>query len=294
MNQNRQDIEEHILVQYLEGRADEELTAVVETWLNADIRNREHLDRLERIWIESGKISPAPVVVDVVAAWQRFSERIDQMGSKVPDHGHPSPAVSLRSYRYLWSIAAAIIILIGFYSIYKLLAGHGRETELVSRTEVLHDTLPDGTRITLNSYSKLVCSGSYGIGYRSVRLSGEAFFEVKKDAAHPFIVDAGLAGVRVLGTSFRVKVHPDRVVEVEVITGRVQFFTVDKNTGDTLSVKLNPGETGLLETGHSQPVLGASTDADGLYWANRSLDFRNMALAEVFRVLKNTTESISP
>ena len=56
MDQNRQDIEEHLLLQYLQGNADEALIASVEAWLKADGRNRQHLDQLESLWLETGRI----------------------------------------------------------------------------------------------------------------------------------------------------------------------------------------------------------------------------------------------
>ena len=61
--------------------------------------------------------------------------------------------------------------------------------------------LPDGSMIALNTDSQLEVT--YGENYRDVRLlKGEALFEVTRDPARPFIVDAGIRRVEAVGTAF--------------------------------------------------------------------------------------------
>jgi ferric-dicitrate binding protein FerR (iron transport regulator) len=74
-------------------------------------------------------------------------------------------------------------------------------------------------------------------------------------------------------------------VEVTVAEGSVMLFTVDIKSGDTASVILAPGETGVLEAGSTRPVLSGTAAPDNIFWANRSLDFRGTALREVLTIL---------
>ncbi|MDQ2179654.1 FecR family protein [Marinifilum sp. D714] len=100
-------------------------------------------------------------------------------------------------------------------------------------------TLMDGTRIWLNSNSKLRFPSEFGSGIRRVELKGEAFFEVAKDSVHPFVVNANKAQVKVLGTSFNVNAYSDlNEIVTTLVEGRVEV-------SDTLfgnKVKLLPNE----------------------------------------------------
>ena len=311
MNQNQQVIDEHLLLQYLNGNADEALRASVGAWLDADSGNRELLDRLESLWIETGRILPAPVAVDVEAAWMKMSARMNVVdGIQAPEVANeknpimPAESKTIRMHytRYLFRAAAMILLLVGLYGLYWQFLRPVDQVVLTSGGEALSDTLPDGTEITLNRDSKLVYPEKFDRKKRTVILTGEAFFIVKHNAAQPFIVDAGLAGIRVLGTSFRVKTRstdpqqgganspgwgdPARVAEVSVTEGSVMLFAVDEKSGDTASVILGAGETGILESGSRRPVRISHADSDNLFWANRSLDFRGTPISAVIKILQ--------
>ena len=83
--------------------------------------------------------------------------------------------------------------------------------------------LPDGSRVLLNSDSRITYSEDYGDTDRRIVLDGEAFFEVMPDAARPFIIRTGKLETIVVGTSFNIsayKGNPD--IKVAVVTGKVR------------------------------------------------------------------------
>ncbi len=80
-------------------------------------------------------------------------------------------------------------------------------------------TLSDGTKIWMNSNSKLRYPSEFGNGIRKVYLEGEAYFEVARDEKHPFVVDVTRAEVKVLGTSFNVNAYKD---QEEIVTTLVE------------------------------------------------------------------------
>lgn len=98
-------------------------------------------------------------------------------------------------------------------------------------------TLPDGTRVWLNSSSSLRYPTLFTGDDRTVELNGEGYFEVAKDAARPFIVKTGNVRVNVLGTSFNVMAYDDEdAIRTTLLAGAVQVSTpVDK-------VSLKPGQ----------------------------------------------------
>lgn len=284
MNQNGSHIEEHLLLQYLLGTSADEDRLAVEGWLRESEANRAVLDKLEALWLETGKLDPPPLAVDIDAGWLKLSERMvrNETGAQT----HKNQMVSNRSIRYTLGVAASVILLIGLFSIIRTLTGRQAEIELASVKEVVHDTLSDGTMVALNLNSKLVYPEKFNKHNRMVKLTGEGFFEVKRDVSKPFFVLTGMSGVRVLGTTFSVKAYPGKAVEVSVTEGRVQFFRVDDRTGDTLSILIEAGERGVLMPGSRMPELKEARIPDNLFWANRSLEFNGTPLSEVFTMVE--------
>ena len=88
-------------------------------------------------------------------------------------------------------------------------------------------TLPEGSRVTLDADSTLEVR--LESGSRALTLErGEAFFEVAKDKARPFVVRAGAAQVTAVGTAFNVRMSGNRTV-VAVTEGKVEVDTAPKS-----------------------------------------------------------------
>ncbi|SET59083.1 FecR family protein [Hymenobacter actinosclerus] len=99
--------------------------------------------------------------------------------------------------------------------------------------------LPDGSRVWLNADSRLAFPVAFGRRRRVVQLTGEAYFEVAKDAARPFEVEAGTARVTVLGTHFNVQAYPDEPAPVTtLLEGAVRLHQ------GAAQVLLRPGQQG--------------------------------------------------
>ncbi|PWV49593.1 FecR family protein [Chitinophaga sp. S165] len=84
--------------------------------------------------------------------------------------------------------------------------------------------LPDGTLVYLNSATQISYPEKFSSGPRIVRISGEAYFKVVKDEAHPFIIEMPQTKITVIGTAFNVKAYPaDPATTVVVEEGKVRF-----------------------------------------------------------------------
>ncbi len=89
--------------------------------------------------------------------------------------------------------------------------------------------LSDGSTVTLKKGSNLTIASDFGLKNRTVYLMGEAFFEVKKDSKHPFLVYAGGIVTKVLGTSFNIRAYKSEAKTlVAVRTGRVTVYQQKK------------------------------------------------------------------
>lgn len=98
-------------------------------------------------------------------------------------------------------------------------------------------TLPDGTRVWLNADSKITFPSFFSGKTRNVKVEGEAYFEVTKDAKHPFIVSTEYFTTTVLGTVFNIDAYSAKTANVTLVSGSV---AVKPKNGTTQ--KITPGQ----------------------------------------------------
>jgi transmembrane sensor len=285
MNQNQGNIDDHLLLQYLLGNAGAEAQKDIDEWLNESKENRACLDRLESLWLETAKLDPAPVAVDIEKAWKMMSQRIDQVGEEISVQKR-GKIITVKWLKLALGAAAITLLFVGIYSLYMTVKKPVQEIVLISADKVLVDTLPDGSSISLNKNSKLVYPEQFKGKTREVKLTGEAFFDIRHDSAKSFIIEAGIAKVKVLGTAFRISAYPDSAVEVNVTRGRVMFFTINPRTGDTSRVILPAGAKGLLTLKSVIPIVVENIAPDDLFWFDHTLEFNRTPLSRVFRLLE--------
>jgi ferric-dicitrate binding protein FerR (iron transport regulator) len=220
--------------------------------------------------------------IDVDKAWNNLYSRLSKNGLMTE-----APVLRRSFVRTTYfRIAATVIILLGIGSVMVYLNDQGalsRKTT-VSTTENqknLQVTLSDGSNVILNRNTRLTYRENFGRNGRHVSLSGEAFFEITPDKENPFIIDAGKARVKVLGTSFNVNTNnTDSAVEVFVKTGIVM---VSDNEG-TRSLTLDPGYIGTMNSGTSDKFI--NNDPNYMAWNNGVLIYDRQTLDVVFRDLK--------
>ncbi|WP_343702321.1 FecR domain-containing protein [Chitinophaga sp.] len=105
-------------------------------------------------------------------------------------------------------------------------------------------TLPDGTEVWLNAGSSLTYGPGFGESQREVTLTGEAFFDVEKNAEKPFVIHTGKMNIRVLGTAFNVKAYPDdQTHEASLIRGAIEVSPLSR---PEKKVVLKPNEKIVL------------------------------------------------
>jgi len=179
-------------------------------------------------------------------------------------------------------IFAALLLVTGYEMIY-----HPKLTsemlEVSATNEVLKTyTLPDGTLVSLNTDTKLQFPKKFGRKTREVTIVGEAFFEVKPNKNKPFIIHAGKAQIKVLGTSFNVSAYPEtKLVEVIVETGKVQVLNKTAETIQTNELILTPGDKGTLVYSSNSLLKTTNQNPNFLAWKTHNLIFKATSLSEV-------------
>ncbi len=98
-------------------------------------------------------------------------------------------------------------------------------TLIIPRGGQFNLTLADGTRVWLNADSRLKYPTSFPGEERVVELTGEAYFEVKKNTQKPFKVLSGNQVVQVLGTSFNISSYQDDpITATTLVEGKVEVY----------------------------------------------------------------------
>ncbi len=143
--------------------------------------------------------------------------------------------------------------------------------------------LPDNTTVWLNSESTLKYPQHFG-KTRTVYLSGEAYFEVTKDAKHPFIVSTPEMKVKVLGTGFDVSAYPgDKQIKTTLVHGRVMAFYVNFNGDVENKVILSPGEQSIFSIKTKVFEVKKVNTNNYTAWKDGYLVFKDSPLTEVIK-----------
>jgi ferric-dicitrate binding protein FerR (iron transport regulator) len=271
-----------LLVKYLLGEATPEEKEEITRWIAADPGHKSYADDLQEVWKESGRLAP-PEPVDASTAWQRF-----QQSGKIPGTAaYSAYQVRIEKIKKLhpWRAVAAAIFLLaaGIGAWWALKKDEPRKEEMASlsintQSAVRTDTLPDGSRVTLNKFSSLVLHGKWGQGSRVAKLTGEAFFQVVHEPGRPFTVEIGSATIQDVGTSFNVR-SLDSATEVIVEDGAIVV------TDSAFSVKAVVGQRVIIAAGHRG--ISKTTSDDRLYQYYRTKKFvcRKTPLPELVEAL---------
>lgn len=137
--------------------------------------------------------------------------------------------------------------------------------------------LSDGTKVWINPDSRLEYLESFSKNERRVKLKGEAFFDVAKDATRPFIVETDGMDIQAVGTAFNVKSYHDKPV-VQLTEGKI------KVRGKGKEVEINAGNQVLLaDAGLNTTPLEHNEEATS--WKDGFFYFNNKEISEIMEEL---------
>jgi transmembrane sensor len=220
--------------------------------------------------------------INVDKAWNSVFSRMNENENKTENS---VARISFLRSSFIRVAAIALVILsLGFAATY--LANpdiFSRKITIASASDQknIEVALPDGSRIFLNRNSEFSYRSNFGDRGRNVTLTGEAFFEIAPDASKPFIIDAGNAKVRVVGTSFNVITrNSESAVEVFVKTGKVML----SNKSGSKSLALDPGYVGTMDSETSGKAL--NNNPNYISWKTGLLVYNGQKLDVVFSDLK--------
>lgn len=192
------------------------------------------------------------------------------------------------SMRIAATVLVAALLSVAGYNIFSRWGASSQIIELTSSNQLAKTvTLPDGTLVSLNSDTYLIYPKRFANYTREVTIEGEAFFEVKPNNKKPFIIHAGNAQIKVLGTSFNVNAYPDsKLMEVTVKTGKVQVRNETAESKQFNELILSPGDKGTLVLSSNALLKTTNQNLNFMAWKTHNLIFRAASLREVISNLE--------
>ncbi len=231
------------ILRVLNGTASEKEDEAVSHWTRLSKSNAFQFHKMKRIWKQ-------PLQDPKFIGHEEQKQKI--WNAYVSESNSPKHGSGIPFYRRAWVRSAAVlaIILFPLYVIYfqqeRPPEENTPELKMISKSNPTGQKsmiqLPDGSKVWLNSDSHISFNEGFSDSLRSIKLEGEAYFDVVRDSLRPFVVDFESLSVTVLGTEFNISAfEADKDLRVTLVDGSVQV----SNTSQENNLILEPG-TGLV------------------------------------------------
>lgn len=266
-------IPEHIdelIARSLAGEADAQQLAQLDQWKQAEPTHQKYYEQCALIFKSHAEADTSDFNVDT--AWEKLHQKIKDENVRELH----VPAVKTE-FSLVLRIAAVLLLVAGISWWLSSNYGTKEQINISAGNNVLHDTLPDGSTLSLNRKSTLAYTADYGKKNRKIKLQGEAYFTVKHLEKLPFIVEANGIFIEDIGTAFNVKASGDSsFVEVMVEEGEVHFYTEGSE-----GIRLTKGQGAVYKKSTGQITRFDIHQPGMTAYRNGRLDFNNTKLSDV-------------
>jgi transmembrane sensor len=272
------------LAKELSGNASGEEKAWTRQQRNQHAESETVAKQAEKVW--SGSALPGKdYEPDVEKGWQRFQMKVGTRTAENSEFGKlHEPVVRKMHLSTAYGIAAsiALFILVGIYFLTRTTNQQWTEVRTAAH-ETKTILLADGSKISLNQNSTFSYPENFQKENRTVKLTGEAFFEVAKAEGKRFTIFAQGTKTEVIGTSFNLRAYDKKEVKVQVVTGKVAFAKTE--TDD--AVFLTPGQEGVIGETVAKPTKKVIAEPNFQAWKTKHLTFNNQRLEQLAAELES-------
>jgi transmembrane sensor len=278
MKNKKEYINETLLLRIIANKANDSEVADFKKWHNRSAENAALFAQLKDTYELSAFDKHS-----MQANWKQVVNKV-RAGCTVPDYielPDLQKAEKKIGINILWRVAAMLILFLGFTFLLKnIVFGH---EQLVSGKTMKNNEpyqLGDGSVVYLHGDSEIRFLKNFGSRNRNITLKGEAFFEVVRNDELPFMITANQTTTRVVGTSFNVFSDADGKVQVTVVTGEVEFFSMESNV-----FKIQTGEQGTYHPSTEGIVKSAISNPNFQAWKTGVVIFRNTPLDQALELV---------
>jgi ferric-dicitrate binding protein FerR (iron transport regulator) len=260
---------------YLRGETSETEVAEIFQWIDTAPENKKEFVGYKKTWVLTAQGKE-----DETYTWRFVFAPFFRKQS------------ILKSYLRIASYAAILLVVFGTgiavqyigYGIDQAKLVYKKRTSISAPLgQMTNVELPDGTKVMLNSGSLLIYNEDFALGKRTISLNGEAYFDVTKDKANPFMIQTSLLNFKVYGTSFNIEAYADEnLVNTTLITGSLGVMTKD----DKELLLLAPGQNAHFDTNHHKVVVSKVNTEIYTSWKEGLITFRNEKLKDIARKIE--------
>jgi len=218
-------------------------------------------------------------------AWSKLHDRLDSEGLLYTDNSKGWREKIQHGLTLRWALIGMIVVIVSLYlgiernnNVGKMLSYSNNDNSTLVKT------LEDGSIVFLEKGSEITFPARFG-KVRKVYLRGNAFFEVVRNTKTPFIVDAGMVEIKVLGTSFSVETENNSHPSLSVRSGIVKI-TLKENGANQ---KVVAGETAFVEK-HSLRIV-PTLDVSKFAFYSERIHFKDEKLSDVVKVVNKMKKS---
>lgn len=261
-----------------------EMDRVARIWfyLKAQINPKtKHELKTLKVFLNSMRINEKnkDIEFDTGKAWLKIQERIKSEYYTDQSHSAFIPNLSYFAVAATVMVMVALSLSVWFYYNPKTIT-----LANITQSSTIIRTLPDGTQIFLGGNTILEYPVRFARKTRTVKLNGEAYFDVAKNGSKPFIIKTSHADVKVVGTSFNLKTSNNEV-HLKVTEGKVKITLVSNQK----SALVQAGETAIASK--SQIVTYTQPTGQTIKSAMKFLMFQDETLDNIIRVINSTYSS---
>lgn len=274
-----------IILDDLNHKLDESSKKRLEEWIHLSTQNQSYYNQIKEIWLTMDVLNEAEAI-DSDRAFLLFQEKICFTEEAEPIQKKKKVFLSFPFIRKTLKYAAIILpFMVGVFFVTQYFstpqepAIMGVSVPRGSKSEL---TLKDGSKIMLNSDSKLRVDKDFGRKNRLIYLSGEAYLEVARNEELPFIVNTKYIDVQVLGTQFNISApEVEENIKVTLESGSVQLRF---NQAETLILK--PSEQATYNIHTKQMHIDKANMKRVMAWRDNHLFFSGETFEQIARALE--------
>lgn len=275
-----------LIAGYFSGEIDSAAVSELSAWVKQNSENQKQFEDYHKTWLilEETRIE---TIVDINDEWSALQAKIQFTNVDEPQIIKPdfSPKKGKNIFVSVLRIAAVLVVFAASaFLIYQWLNKPVMQKAYANNVS-LEQKLPDGTSVTLNAGASIQYPDKFTGGNRKVTLTGEAYFDVAHDSTKPFVIDAGVVTIQVLGTSFYVNTSDaDGNTIIVLTTGKVK---ITSKTDINNIVILSPGEKAVFSASQNEFVKKQNEDMNYLAWKTGKIRFENATMKEIANTLGN-------
>lgn len=266
-----------IFERYIQNQANPDEAKRLSLW----IKNNQKISS----WLEQ-EIIASPSAIDSEAQMRMLRNIEAEIDIKNRAHNGKQNQVRFQLRKWMRVAAMFILPVLTAAGVYFYMSRNESSSAplvvAVERGQKANITLPDGSKVWLNSQSKLTYSANFNIKKRELHLDGEAYFEVAYNPDKPFIVLSNDISVEALGTAFGVKAYnEDKLISSILMRGKVRVTTPD---GEAI---LMPNERIMYDkTTHKKTQSTVTNATDFTGWIHNELRFENESLGDIAKTIQ--------